>query len=728
MKPRKSLVKTNYSGGITSLKYASNETILKWCQRQLPDGSFIGEVTGATVTHKKNETITIVGGLYCQAIFGPIQKDDCACGRLAQLIRRNRLNENERGSWVCPVCQVQWVDPIVRRSRMGYIELFSTIVHPWVLHGSPNYLALLLQMSRKDLHSLALYRNEFFHYDGRAYTSKFNSKIISNYNSKLNLPTLPKNSSKELSAFSSLDSFYKTRFYFQQTYKPTNAFYTGGQAIRKMLTELNVEKEYENMLESIRNSANTVRWNGFQNISDLKLDSNSKQTALGGKLNQSIKRLKLLKHILHHDIDLTNVTIQYLPVLPPSLRPLIQLPNGQLAISDLTLLYQRVATRNQLYQTSLTNKIEGINQTENWNINRINNFRSFLLQEAVDRLFDNSKCKKPLAPPKDLNPWAASIKMPVQPYRSLTDNLRGKQGRFRQYLLGKRVDYSGRSVIISGPELRFPQCGLPYEMALALFQPLLLAHFSKGIRNRRFINSFRQAKQLMQKNPAVFWHLLEFYMAEQVVVLNRAPTLHRFGIQAFEPTLVPGRAIMLHPIVCPAFNADFDGDQMAVHVPVSFETQAEARVLLMATQNLLTPATGSPIAVLSQDMVLGCYYLTMQSKQKTYRRLNSITNSQTDLPLFGSLESLTLAYHQQRLSLQSLVWFKWPNSFVGWDTYKSPIEVRIGARGSRIELYESCQRHYNRWGVLVEQYIQTSVGRALFNRAVLPVLNPLQSD
>jgi DNA-directed RNA polymerase subunit beta' len=422
--------------------------------------------------------------------------------------------------------------------------------------------------------------------------------------------------------------------------------------------------------------------------------------------------LRLIQHLTYQIKDLDLFTISILPVLPPVLRPVLELPNGAIAISDLNTLYRHLLVRNRLttkHQTDTNGTLD---------------LSAFLIQEAVDRLFDNSKAPRPKYPPGDISPWAKNIKTPNPPLKSLTDGLKGKQGRFRQHLLGKRIDYSGRSVITSGPNLKLNQCGIPLEIAIELFQPWLLSYICGGSSNRqiKLVGSFRQAKYLLYNSPTIIWHLLEFFLNEQVVLLNRAPTLHRFGIQAFEPVLVPGRAITLHPLVCPAFNADFDGDQMAVHVPLSLETYSEARIILLAAQNFLTPSTGSPIISLSQDMVLGCYYLTSnpQIATENYKGSNNIyskTNS-----FFFSIEEVTILYHRNQISLHNSIWLRWKNPFISWESKNGPIEVRIGFNGSRVEIYNECQRYYDCWGNLVDQYIKTTAGRAILNQATLPLL------
>ena len=751
---------TNQRASKIKIKFLSDEAIIAWGSRILPDGTIVGEITfPGTINYKTKKPVP--GGLLCETVFGPRAANACACGELTRVLQRRRINGPEPGKWVCPICQVQWGDPLIRRYQIGYIRLVSTVIHPWILYGTPNYLSLLLEIKRSDLQEIAWCNKEIL----VPISGKSQSRLVYSQGYK---PTLPKskiskseeqilipiglseseNKKEIIRSLSMLDTVlnlsHKTsnikgekskRIYsknknYSQSINPINDnFYgnnigtsivpiTGGKAIRNLLNQICLESEEVILKQKIRGIYKELRQYGSpgffetQQIFSKESEKFPPLEKLFQNLQINVRRLRLIQHLTYQIKDLDLFTISILPVLPPVLRPVLELPNGAIAISDLNTLYRHLLVRNRLttkHQTDTNGTLD---------------LSAFLIQEAVDRLFDNNKAPRPKYPPGDISPWAKNIKTPNPPLKSLTDGLKGKQGRFRQHLLGKRIDYSGRSVITSGPNLKLNQCGIPLEIAIELFQPWLLSYICGGSSNRqiKLVGSFRQAKYLLYNSPTIIWHLLEFFLNEQVVLLNRAPTLHRFGIQAFEPVLVPGRAITLHPLVCPAFNADFDGDQMAVHVPLSLETYSEARIILLAAQNFLTPSTGSPIISLSQDMVLGCYYLTSnpQIVIENYKVSNKIYSETSSF--FFSIEEVTILYHRNQISLHSSIWLRWKNAFISWDSKNSPIEVRIGFNGSRVEIYDECQRYYDCWGNLVDQYIKTTAGRAILNQATLPLL------
>ena len=751
---------TNQRASKIKIKFLSDEAIIDWGSRILPDGTIVGEITfPGTINYKTKKPVP--GGLLCETVFGPRAANACACGELTRVLQRRRINGPEPGKWVCPICQVQWGDPLIRRYQIGYIRLVSTVIHPWILYGTPNYLSLLLEIKRSDLQEIAWCNKEIL----VPISGKSQSRLVYSQGYK---PTLPKskiskseeqilipiglseseNKKEIIRSLSILDTvlnlshktsninskkskriYAKNKNYSESINPITDNFYgnnigtsivpiTGGKAIRNLLNQICLESEEVILKQKIRGIYTELRGYGSpgffetQQIFSKEPEKFPPLEKLFQNLQINVRRLRLIQHLTYQIKDLDLFTISILPVLPPVLRPVLELPNGAIAISDLNTLYRHLLVRNRLttkHQTDTNGTLD---------------LSAFLIQEAVDRLFNNSKAPRPKYPPGDISPWAKNIKTPNPPLKSLTDGLKGKQGRFRQHLLGKRIDYSGRSVITSGPNLKLNQCGIPLEIAIELFQPWLLSYICGGSSNRqiKLVGSFRQAKYLLYNSPTIIWHLLEFFLNEQVVLLNRAPTLHRFGIQAFEPVLVPGRAITLHPLVCPAFNADFDGDQMAVDVPLSLETYSEARIILLAAQNFLTPSTGSPIISLSQDMVLGCYYLTShpQIAIENYKGSNNIyskTNS-----FFFSIEEVTILYHRNQISLHNSIWLRWKNPFISWESKNGPIEVRIGFNGSRVEIYNECQRYYDCWGNLVDQYIKTTAGRAILNQATLPLL------
>ena len=378
--------------------------------------------------------------------------------------------------------------------------------------------------------------------------------------------------------------------------------------------------------------------------------------------------------------------ITILPVIPPALRPMIQLEGGRFATSDLNELYRRIITRN--------NRLLRLLEIDAPQLIIRNEKR--MLQEAVDTLIDNGKRGK------------IALSANNRPLKSLSDIIKGKHGRFRQNLLGKRVDYSGRSVIVVGPSLKLNQCGLPYEMAIELFQPFII----RELINQGFASNMKIAKNLIQQNEPTVDPVVEKILANHPIFLNRAPTLHRLGIQAFEPILVQGRAIKLHPLVCSAFNADFDGDQMAVHLPLSLEAQAECYMLMLAPHNFLSPANGEPIIMPSQDMVLGCYYLTVQN-------IKGLLGSNH---YFTSLEDVILAYNQEQIELHATIWIRYNNELPKPLNLIQTIKL---SDQSYIEYYENVQVRKDKNGNQIVQYLQTTTGRVIFNYTIQKTLNLL---
>ena len=399
--------------------------------------------------------------------------------------------------------------------------------------------------------------------------------------------------------------------------------------------------------------------------------------------DQSIKRIRILENLQATGSNPAWMIITILPVIPPSLRPMIQLEGGRFATSDLNELYRRIITRN--------NRLLRLLEIDAPQLIIRNEKR--MLQEAVDTLIDNGKRGK------------IALSANNRPLKSLSDIIKGKHGRFRQNLLGKRVDYSGRSVIVVGPSLKLNQCGLPYEMAIELFQPFII----RELINQGLASNMKVAKNLIQQNELVIEPVLEKILINHPIFLNRAPTLHRLGIQAFEPILVRGRAIKLHPLVCSAFNADFDGDQMAVHIPLSLESQAECYMLMLAPYNFLSPANGEPIIMPSQDMVLGCYYLTV----------NNITGLLGSNHYFANLEDVILAYSQDKIELHTTIWIRYMDPITISDNLIKKIILKDQ---SSIEYYENLQIRKDSNGEVIVQYIQTTTGRVIFNYTIQKTL------
>ncbi len=477
---------------------------------------------------KKPETINYrtlkpeKDGLFCERIFGPQKDWECHCGKYKR-VRYKGV--------VCDRCGVEVTKAKVRRERMGHLELAAPVSHIWYFKGIPSRMGLVLDMSPRALEEVIY----------------FAAYIV----------TDPGETALERKQLLSEKEYRSYREKFGKKFQAA----MGAEAIRKLLYDIDLDGEVETLKEELK-------------------------TAQGQRRTRAIKRLEVLESFRHSGNDPSWMILDVLPVIPPELRPMVQLDGGRFATSDLNDLYRRVINRNNRLKRLLDLGAPTI----------IVQNEKRMLQEAVDALIDNGRRGRPVTGPGN------------RPLKSLSHMLKGKQGRFRQNLLGKRVDYSGRSVIVVGPSLKMYQCGLPKEMALELFKPFVM----KELVSRGLAHNIKSAKRKIERVHHEVWDVLEDVIKEHPVLLNRAPTLHRLGIQAFEPTLVEGRAIRLHPLVCTAYNADFDGDQMAVHVPLSSEAQAEARILMLAAQNILNPKDGKPVVTPSQDMVLGNYYLTLE--------------------------------------------------------------------------------------------------------------------
>jgi DNA-directed RNA polymerase subunit beta' len=459
-------------------------------------------------------------GLFCERIFGPTKDWECHCGKYKR-VRYKGV--------VCDRCGVEVTRSKVRRERMGHIELAAPVAHIWYVKGIPSRMGLLLDMSPRALEKVLYFVSYVVIDPGDTPLTK--KQLLSE---------------KEYREY--LDK-YGHRFRAGM----------GAEAVKELLQEIDLEKLSKELKAEIREST-------------------------GQKRVRAIRRLEVVQAFIDSGNRPEWMILDVIPVIPPDLRPMVQLDGGRFATSDLNDLYRRVINRNNRLKKLLDLGAPDI----------IVRNEKRMLQEAVDALIDNGRRGRPVTGPGN------------RPLKSLSDMLKGKQGRFRQNLLGKRVDYSGRSVIVVGPELKVYQCGLPKEMALELFKPFVM----KKLVDEGLAQHIKSAKRMVEKVKPEVWDVLEEVIKEHPVLLNRAPTLHRLGIQAFEPVLVEGRAIKLHPLVCTAYNADFDGDQMAVHVPLSMEAQAEARFLMLAANNILKPQDGKPVMTPTQDMVLGCYYLT----------------------------------------------------------------------------------------------------------------------
>ena len=586
---------TNFDAIRISL--ASAEDIRSWSR---------GEV-------KKPETINYrtlkpeKDGLFCEKIFGPTKDWECACGKY----KRVRFK-----GIVCERCGVEVTRSKVRRERMGHIELAAPVSHIWYFKGSPSRLGYLLDISPKDLEKVLYFASSIITSVDTAAREEDLDELREELEADL----------EELDA--ERDRLIESTRRLSTSYVPEDDEFVDEIDDEDRMTPEEVEEEIADIYEEFneRKALRQESFEAFQKIEAKQLVSdeglyremranyrdyftggmgaeavrdlldaiNLEETAVelndiiangkGQKRAKAIKRLKVVDAFLKSDNKPSDMILDVIPVIPPDLRPMVQLDGGRFATSDLNDLYRRVINRNNRLKRLLDLGAPEI----------IVNNEKRMLQEAVDALFDNGRRGRPVTGPGN------------RPLKSLADMLKGKQGRFRQNLLGKRVDYSGRSVIVVGPELQMHQCGLPNQMALELFKPFVM----KRLVELEYVANIKAAKRAADRGASYVWDVLEEVITEHPVLLNRAPTLHRLGIQAFEPVLVEGKAIKLHPLVCTAFNADFDGDQMAVHVPLSAAAQAEARVLMLSTNNIKSPAHGRPLTIPTQDMIIGLYYLT----------------------------------------------------------------------------------------------------------------------
>jgi DNA-directed RNA polymerase subunit beta' len=662
---------------------------------------------------KKPETINYrtlkpeKDGLFCEKIFGPTRDWECYCGKY----KRVRFK-----GIICERCGVEVTRSKVRRERMGHIELAAPVTHIWYFKGVPSRLGYLLDLAPKNLekiiyfaaHLITWVDEERRHRDVSSLEAKHRAEIeqverdrdiwIDNRFKELEgdleelegsgakdseLNKLRKAAEKEIAD-------YRERRNNEIDHLKT-VFDTFSSLAPKQLVD--DERVWRDLQD--RYAEYFAGGMGAQSVEELisRLDLNAEETFLretiatgkGQKKAKAIKRLKVVSAFNRRTEEdrlvnsPTGMVLRAVPVIPPDLRPMVQLDGGRFATSDLNDLYRRVINRNNRLKRLLDLGAPEI----------IVNNEKRMLQEAVDALFDNGRRGRPVTGPGN------------RPLKSLSDMLKGKQGRFRQNLLGKRVDYSGRSVIVVGPQLRLHQCGLPKAMALELFKPFVM----KRLVDLEFAQNIKSAKRMVERSRPQVWDVLEEVIKEHPVMLNRAPTLHRLGIQAFEPVLVEGKAIQIHPLVCAAFNADFDGDQMAVHLPLSAEAQAEARILMLSANNILSPAHGRPIAIPTQDMVIGAYYLTEQ-----------VDGAEGEGRYFGSLSEAEMAYDRASydpeaapLSLHAKIRVRVPASKFPEDRF---VERSDDAPNSLV-----IKRLETHNGDVPRVVVETTLGRLLLNEA-----------
>ena len=615
-------------------------------------------------------------GLFCEKIFGPTRDWECYCGKY----KRVRFK-----GIICERCGVEVTRSKVRRERMGHIELASPVTHIWYFKGVPSRLGYLLDIAPKDLEKVIYFAaymitsvdDEARHRDLSSLEGKIDverkqlegrrDSDIETRMKKLegDLAQLEEEGAKsdvkrkvregaerevkqmrdraqrELDRLDAVWSRFKTlkvqdlegdEVLYREMKNRFGKYFAGSMgadAIQKRLQTFDLEAEATSLKETI-------------------------QTGKGQRKTRALKRLKVVSAFLSTKNSPTGMVLDCVPVIPPDLRPMVQLDGGRFATSDLNDLYRRVINRNNRLKRLLDLGAPEI----------IVNNEKRMLQEAVDSLFDNGRRGRPVTGPGN------------RPLKSISDMLKGKQGRFRQNLLGKRVDYSGRSVIVVGPQLKLHQCGLPKAMALELFKPFVM----KRLDDLNHAQNIKSAKRMVERQRPVVWDVLEEVIAEHPVLLNRAPTLHRLGIQAFEPQLIEGKAIQIHPLVCTAFNADFDGDQMAVHLPLSAEAQAEARILMLSTNNILKPADGRPVTMPTQDMIIGMYFITMQ-----------VDGAPGEGRVFSSVAEALMAFDRRELSVQAKIRLRLTDIV-------APAGFELAPNGSIL--------------------LETTLGRALFNEAL----------
>jgi len=619
---------------------------------------------------KKPETINYrtlkpeKDGLFDEKIFGPTRDWECYCGKY----KRVRFK-----GIICERCGVEVTRAKVRRERMGHIELAAPVTHIWYFKGVPSRLGYLLDLAPKDLEKViyfAAYMITEVDTEAREEDLAQNEKKLANDRKKIetrrdnDLDTRQKKLEQDLAELEAEDAKSdvkrKVRESAERELKTirdrSERELTRLEDVWTRFKNLKVQdlEGDENLYREMRDrygmyfkgdmgaAAIKRRLETFDLEAEYAILTDLSENGKGAKKTRAIKRLKVVNAFMTTSNHPASMVLDCVPVIPPDLRPMVQLDGGRFATSDLNDLYRRVINRNNRLK-----RLADLGAPE-----IIVNNEKRMLQEAVDALFDNGRRGRPVTGPGN------------RALKSLSDMLKGKQGRFRQNLLGKRVDYSGRSVIVVGPQLKLHQCGLPKQMALELFKPFVM----KRLVDLNHAQNIKSAKRMVERARPVVWDVLEEVIAEHPVLLNRAPTLHRLGIQAFEPQLVEGKAIQIHPLVCTAFNADFDGDQMAVHLPLSAEAQAEARILMLSSNNILSPANGRPITSPTQDMVLGLYYLTME-------REGELGEGRA----FGSIPEAIMAHDQHSVSLQA------------------KIKIRLTPAGETIE---------------------TTIGRALFNEAL----------
>nr|YP_010697906.1 RNA polymerase beta' subunit [Saraca dives]YP_010994090.1 RNA polymerase beta' subunit [Saraca griffithiana]WCF76867.1 RNA polymerase beta' subunit [Saraca dives]WOZ11691.1 RNA polymerase beta' subunit [Saraca griffithiana] len=648
----------------------SPQQISAWAKKILPNGEMVGEVTKPYTFHYKTNKPE-KDGLFCERIFGPIKSGICACGN--SRVIGNKKEEQK----FCEQCGVEFVDSRIRRYQMGYIKLACPVTHVWYLKRLPSYIANLLDKPLKEL-------------EGLVYCDfSFARPVVK----KPTFLRLRGSFEYEIQSWKyRIPLFFTTQGF--DTFR-NREISTGAGAIREQLADLDLRIIIDSSL---------IEWKELGEEGSTGNEWEDRK--VGRRKNFLVRRMELAKHFIRTNIEPEWMVLCLLPVLPPELRPIIQIDGGKLMSSDINELYRRVIYRNNTLIDLLT--------TSRSTPGELVMCQEKLVQEAVDTLLDNGIRGQPMRDGHN------------KVYKSFSDVIEGKEGRFRETLLGKRVDYSGRSVIVVGPSLSLHRCGLPREIAIELFQTFVI----RGLIRKHFASNIGVAKSKIREKEPIVWEILQEVMQGHPVLLNRAPTLHRLGIQAFQPILVEGRAICLHPLVCKGFNADFDGDQMAVHVPLSLEAQAEARLLMFSHMNLLSPAIGDPISVPTQDILIGLYVLTSGNRRgicaNRYNLWNRINyqnkrindNKKEKETFFCNSYDAIGAYRQKRINLDSPLWLRWQLDQRVISSREAPIAVHYESLGTYHEIYG----HYLIVRSIKKEirciYIRTTVGHISFYREI----------
>nr|YP_009556083.1 RNA polymerase beta subunit [Scaevola taccada]QBC69947.1 RNA polymerase beta subunit [Scaevola taccada] len=650
----------------------SPQQISTWAKKILPNGEIVGEVKNPYTFHYKTNQPE-KDGLFCERIFGPIKSRTCACGKF------RTIGDEKKDLQFCEQCGVEFVDSRIRRYQMGYIKLACPVTHVWYLKRLPSYIANLLDKPLKEI-------------EGLVYCDFSCARPIAKKPTFLRL-----RGSFEYEIQSWKDSiplFFTTQGF--DTFR-NREISTGSGAIREQLADLDLRSLIDYSL---------LEW---KELGEEGLTGNEWEDRIVERRKDFlVRRIELAKYFIQTNLEPQWMVLCLLPVLPPDLRPIFQTDRGKLMSSDINELYRRIILRNNTLIDLLASQFTP---------GELVMCQQKLVQEAVDTLLDNGIGGQPMRDRHN------------KVYKSFSDVIQGKEGRFRETLLGKRVDYSGRSVILVGPSLSLHECGLPRELALELFQ-IFVMH---GLIRKHLALNLRIAKSQIREKEPIVWEILQEVMRGHPVLLNRAPTLHRLGIQAFQPVLVGGRAICLHPLVCKGFNADFDGDQMAVHVPLSLEAQAEARLLMFSHINLLSPAIGDPISVPTQDMLLGLYVLTSgnrrgiclnrynQSNRKNYQNEDNnykYKSTKEKEPFFSNSYDAIGAYRQKRINLDSPLWLRWRLDQRVIAVREVPIEIHYESLGTYYEIYGHYLIVRSIKKEIIYIYIRTTVGHISLYREI----------